>query len=163
VAALGPKAEAEGTVVGQHNHPPTGSHNTLSMALVTPKGQLASRDVDEVIAPGDLGEFGVLPGHVPFISTLRPGVLVVRNGAKREVFAVGVGILEVGVTGFVHVLVTRAQAAGEIDGGAAAAEKAGLQEQLARGGLEGAQLTVARENLEWAQARVDAKARSAAN
>jgi len=48
--------------------------------LVSPERMLLSEDVDMVTLPGTDGDFGVLAGHAPVISTLRPGVIVVEGG-----------------------------------------------------------------------------------
>ena len=52
----------------------------ILLEVVTPEKQLLSQQVDEVIAPGSEGEFGVLPGHCHFLSTLRIGELLVQKG-----------------------------------------------------------------------------------
>ncbi|MBM4121397.1 MAG: F0F1 ATP synthase subunit epsilon, partial [Nitrospira sp.] len=52
----------------------------LLLEVVTPDKLLLSKQVDEVIAPGAEGEFGVLPGHCHFLSTLRIGELRYRIG-----------------------------------------------------------------------------------
>jgi len=49
----------------------------LSFELVSPERLLMSAQVDMVVVPGGDGDFGVLPGHAPVISTVRPGVLEV--------------------------------------------------------------------------------------
>ncbi|MES0883230.1 F0F1 ATP synthase subunit epsilon [Roseibium sp. SCP14] len=48
--------------------------------LVSPERQLLSEQVAEVVVPGTEGEFGVLKNHSPFMSTIKPGILKVRNG-----------------------------------------------------------------------------------
>ena len=48
--------------------------------LVAPERLLASEDVDMVVVPGTEGDFAVLPGHAPMVSTLRPGALEVYEG-----------------------------------------------------------------------------------
>ena len=48
--------------------------------LVSPERQLLSEEVAEVVIPGTEGEFGVLKNHSPFMSTIKPGILKVRNG-----------------------------------------------------------------------------------
>lgn len=70
--------------------------DTIRFELVSPERLLMSEDVAQVDVPGAEGDFGVLPMHAPTISTLRAGVLVVRDadGAKREVFVRG-GFAEV--------------------------------------------------------------------
>lgn len=124
-------------------------------------------EVDEVIAPGVLGEFGVLPGHVPFLSILKPGVLVYASREGARVLAVGEGILEVARSERgerVLVLVDEALAARAIDAAAADAELASVDLELARWkrdlGGEYQALLVRRA---WAAARVDAAARVAAS
>jgi F-type H+-transporting ATPase subunit epsilon len=64
--------------------------------LVSPERQLRSEDVDMVVVPGSEGDFGVLPGHAPIISTIRPGVIEVHRGAAApdRIFISG-GICEV--------------------------------------------------------------------
>ena len=67
----------------------------MRLSVTTPQGALVEADVDEVTAPGALGEFGVLPGHVPFLSALQPGVFVFRNKDGSRILAVSEGVLEV--------------------------------------------------------------------
>jgi len=55
----------------------------LILEIVTPEGLLVREEVDEVIAPGADGYFGVLPGHTPFFSTLGLGEITVRTGTDR--------------------------------------------------------------------------------
>jgi F-type H+-transporting ATPase subunit epsilon len=54
----------------------------VSFELVSPDRLLLSTDVDMVVVPGAEGDFGVLPGHAPFLSTLRSGVIDVWEGNK---------------------------------------------------------------------------------
>lgn len=67
----------------------------MRLSITTPRGALVDTDVEEVTAPGVLGEFGVLPGHVPLMSALRPGVLIYRTKDHVGVVAVGQGYLQV--------------------------------------------------------------------
>lgn len=52
----------------------------IQFELVSPERLLMSRAVDMVVVPGVEGDFGALPSHAPFISTLRPGVIAVYEG-----------------------------------------------------------------------------------
>lgn len=52
----------------------------LAFSLVSPEKELFSGEVDHVIAPGTEGEFGVLPAHAPFMTTLKNGVVRVLDG-----------------------------------------------------------------------------------
>src|SRR5215472_16713039 len=68
----------------------------VQFELVTPERLLLSEMVEMVVIPGSEGNFGVLPGHAPLISTIRPGVIEVYAGGRvqRRLFVVG-GIAEV--------------------------------------------------------------------
>ncbi len=50
--------------------------------LVTPAQLVFSEDADMVVVPGAEGDFGVLPGHTPFLTTLRPGLIDIHNGGS---------------------------------------------------------------------------------
>jgi F-type H+-transporting ATPase subunit epsilon len=58
------------------------------LEIVTPYGLIFSEEVDEVTAPGSEGEFGVLPEHVPFVTTLKVGILTCRTGNQTVIFFV---------------------------------------------------------------------------
>jgi F-type H+-transporting ATPase subunit epsilon len=68
----------------------------VQFELVTPEALLVSRDVDMVVVPGTEGNFGVLPGHSPLISTIRPGTIDIYDGRDitERIFVAG-GIAEV--------------------------------------------------------------------
>ena len=68
----------------------------ISFRLVMPERELLNTEADMVVVPGSEGDFGVLHGHAPLISTVRPGVLEVLQGNKVEQrFMVAGGIAEV--------------------------------------------------------------------
>ena len=68
----------------------------VQFELVTPEELLVSRDVDMVVVPGTEGNFGVLPGHSPLISTIRPGTIdIYDGGAVTERIFVAGGLAEV--------------------------------------------------------------------
>jgi F-type H+-transporting ATPase subunit epsilon len=73
---------------------------TFPFELVSPERLLVSEQVEEVVAPGTEGEFGVLAGHAPFLSTLKPGIVTVKlpGGALRKLFVRG-GFAEVNASG----------------------------------------------------------------
>jgi F-type H+-transporting ATPase subunit epsilon len=68
----------------------------VQFELVSPERLLLSETVEMVVIPGSEGNFGVLPGHAPLISTIRPGIIEVYEGqtVARRLFVVG-GIAEV--------------------------------------------------------------------
>jgi F-type H+-transporting ATPase subunit epsilon len=140
----------------------------MRLSLTTPRGALVDADVDEVTAPGALGEFGVLPGHVPFLSVLRPGVFVYRTKDGPRYLAVGDGVLEVARVGEkgdkVLVLVDQASHAREVDREAAAKELAAVDQEIAHWKKENAgEFQALLSRRAWAAARVEAAARIAAH
>jgi F-type H+-transporting ATPase subunit epsilon len=73
----------------------------LHFELVTPARLVRSDDVYMVVVPGSEGEFGVLEGHAPFMSTIRDGALKVykTDGAAPEEIRITGGFAEVGANG----------------------------------------------------------------
>lgn len=68
---------------------------TIHLDVVSAEESLYSGTVEEVIAPGIMGEFGILPRHSPLISQLRPGELKYKTSEGMESLFVSGGILEV--------------------------------------------------------------------
>ena len=67
----------------------------LRFSLVAPERELYSGEVDQVDAPGAEGDFGVLFGHEPFMTTLRPGQVIVRDGSSSRIFTIEGGFADV--------------------------------------------------------------------
>ena len=67
----------------------------LRFSLVAPERELFAGEVDQVDAPGAEGDFGVLAGHAPFMTTLREGVVTVRDGGTVRVFQIQGGFADV--------------------------------------------------------------------
>ena len=72
---------------------------TFQFDLVSPEKLLLSGDVDQVDVPGSEGDFGVLAGHAPFVTTLRPGILVVHRAGGALRVVVSGGFAEVSAAG----------------------------------------------------------------
>lgn len=68
---------------------------TLRLEIVTPEAKAYSEDVDMVTIPGSEGELGVLPQHVPLLTSIKPGELRVLKGGKETFLAVGEGFVEI--------------------------------------------------------------------
>ena len=70
--------------------------NAVQFELVSPEKLLLSEEVEMVVIPGAEGDFGVLPGHTPVISTVRPGIIHIFQGGsvKTRIFIAG-GFAEV--------------------------------------------------------------------
>jgi len=86
----------------------------LLLEIVTPQGLIFSEEVDEVTASGSEGEFGVLPGHVPFVTTLKIGMLTCKTGNETKIFFVNWGYAEIGADK-VLVLADSAERSDDID------------------------------------------------
>ncbi len=86
----------------------------LKLTLVTPYKKVLEEEVDEITASGSIGEFGILPGHAPFLSSLKIGELSYKKGSIVEHMAVNWGYFEV-EDDTVTVLVETAEMAEEID------------------------------------------------
>ncbi len=72
-----------------------GTPDKLRLDVVTPEDLLVSEEVDEVTAEGLEGDFGVLPGHINFLTALRPGTLTYRIGDAAHRLELPGGIAEV--------------------------------------------------------------------
>lgn len=86
----------------------------LKLEMVTPYKRVLSEEVDEITAPGFVGELGLLPGHTPLLTTLRVGELSYKKGNELFRLAVNWGYLEV-EDDTVTVLVDTAEKSDEID------------------------------------------------
>jgi F-type H+-transporting ATPase subunit epsilon len=103
----------------------------LHLEVVTPEKVMVSQEVEIVVAPGSLGEFGILEGHVPFLSGIIPGELRYSSGSQTERFVVTTGFAEVSENR-VSVLVDAAERAAEIDVERARKAMERAKERLAR-------------------------------
>jgi F-type H+-transporting ATPase subunit epsilon len=106
----------------------------ITLHIVTPDHSY-KEEVDEVSLPGQLGDFGVLPGHTPFFSALRTGQMWYRHGATKHLLAVSVGFVEV-LPDRVTVLAQVAERAEELDEARAEAGMSRAEEMLRGGSVE---------------------------
>ena len=87
---------------------------TLKLEIITPEETAYSEDVDMVTLPALEGELGIYPEHLPVMTQMVPGEIVVRKSGQDHSFAVGEGLIE--ITGdHVAVLTDLAIAADKID------------------------------------------------
>jgi len=101
----------------------------IRLRIVTPSRLMLDEEVDEVTAIGELGEFGVLPNHISFLSTLVPGELSYKQGGTKRVLAVSGGYAEV-LDNVMTVLAPAAEFAAEIDSARAQRAKERAEKQL---------------------------------
>ena len=118
----------------------------MQFELATPTRLLVSSEVDEVVAPGTEGYFGVLPGHAPFLTTLTAGELMYRQGRDEQRLAVIGGFAEVNAD-HVIVLAEAAERPEEID-----RERAERARQRAEQRLTGRSPTASTEDIDYARA-----------
>jgi F-type H+-transporting ATPase subunit epsilon len=117
--------------------------------LVSPERLLISSDVAQVDVPGSEGDFGVLAGHAPLVTTMRPGILVIyRDGQDPLRIVINGGFAEVGPNGLT-VLADTAVPIDEFDAAALAGVIKDTEEEIAGStdGMERDKLTRRLEQL----------------
>jgi F-type H+-transporting ATPase subunit epsilon len=129
----------------------------LGVNLVTPRGVVAHTDTDAITAPGELGEFELMPGHVSELTALKPGVLTIGERNKVR-YAVSSGYLRVDQSSAVEILVEEAVLGSEVDVDRARTEQKAADAELAKWGdkpTDGEYRNVLHRAL-WAKAQLDA-------
>lgn len=107
---------------------------TTHLDIVSAEHEIFSGIVEMVVATGDLGEIGIIPGHAPLLTVLKPGeVRVTLPGGTEEIYYVQGGMLEV-QPHCVTVLADVAERADHLDEAAALAAKANAEAALANKG-----------------------------
>lgn len=105
---------------------------SFSLEIVTPFRKVFSEPVNAIIAPGEEGYFGVLPGHTPLLISLQIGYLKVEQGERVSYFSISGGFAEVLPNG-VKIFAETAEAAAEIDEKRAEEAKARATQRLQEG------------------------------
>lgn len=133
--------------------------DVLTLEVATPLGLVLTTQAESVQAPSVKGEFGVLPGHLPLLAALKPGVLRYRIGGHAHVAAVSAGFVEAG-SDKVLLLTDAFVAPKDIDEEAARSELERAEANLAGFGeeYEGREFEQLQRQIDWARARLDAKA-----
>ena len=103
---------------------------TIDVRVVSAEGSIYEGTADMVIAPGQMGELGILPRHAPLLTGLRPGELRIKHGAETEYLFVNGGILEI-QPDVVTVLADSAERAADIDEAKAKAAKEAAEARIA--------------------------------
>ena len=132
----------------------------IRLRVVTPSRMLLDEDVDEVTAPGELGEFGVLPNHIAFLTTLVPGELSYKQGSSKKTLAVGGGYAEV-LDNVMTVLPPAAEFADEIDSARAQRAKERAEKLMAELNREEKDWEMAEAALKRALVRLQVASREA--
>lgn len=122
---------AQGAIVARVE----GIPKTVTLEVVTPTRMVAREEVEEVVAPGAEGYFGVMGGHLPFMSTLKTGELAYRKNGTWRYLAMSWGYAEVRPE-TVIILAEAAEKAEEIDAARSQRARDRAFERLAKWGDE---------------------------
>jgi len=122
--------------------------------VVTPTRAVVDQPVTEVTAPGSLGEFGVLPDHANFLTSLDSGRLTYKDGGGAHLLAIKDGFAEVS-DNVMTVLAEAAEAPAEVNTAAARADLQAAEAALAQLAPVDADFPAADAKRRWAQARLD--------
>lgn len=147
--------------------------DTLELDILTPDGRVDLRvgeggggsagdgpiEVEGVEVPAALGEMGVRPRHVPFLTPVLPGVVRFKYDGESRRVAIGRGFLEIGDGGAVTILTSHAVRSWEIDADTVAAARDEVVESLgefAKAALDDAEAVKLRQERDWLEAQLRA-------
>lgn len=129
--------------------------NTFALKIVTPEGVVYEDDVLEVLLPSTSGQIGILPGHIPLISRLQAGEIVVKKTGGDTSLAASSGFVEVRPGNQVYVVVDTAERAEHIDATRAQAAYERAQELLKQAqSVEDVQFALVQAKIEKELARL---------
>ena len=133
--------------------------DTLKLEIVTPESKIYSEDVEMVTLPGSEGEAGIYPNHVPLMTQVQAGEIVVSRDGNEEIVAIGEGFAE--VTGeHVAILTDNAANSGDIAEAAAEQAKAKAEQRLQEGGdISEDEARALNQAVLYSQAQIKAKRR----
>ena len=133
--------------------------DTLKLEIVTPESKIYSEDVEIVTLPGSEGEAGIYPNHVPVMTKVQAGEIVVSRDGNEEIVAIGEGFAE--ITGeHVAILTDNAANSGDIDEAAAEQAKAKAEQRLQEGGdISEDEARALNQAIFYSQAQIKAKRR----
>tara|TARA_B100002049_G_scaffold234141_1_gene216039 strand:- start:351 stop:767 length:417 start_codon:yes stop_codon:yes gene_type:complete len=133
--------------------------DTLKLEIVTPESKIYSEDVEMVTLPGSEGEAGIYPNHVPLMTQVQAGEILVNRGGTEEVVAIGEGFAE--ITGeHVAILTDNAANSDDIDEAAAEEARAKAEQRLAEGGdISEEEAQILNQAILYSEAQIKAKRR----
>src|ERR1700730_14666497 len=132
----------------------------IRLRIVTPTRLLLDEEVDEVTAPGALGEFGVLPNHITFLTLLVPGEMSYKQGMTKHYLAISGGYAEV-MNNVMTVLASAAEFASEIDTNRARQARDTAEKRMGELNYEDKEFNIAETALRWANARLEVASKEA--
>lgn len=126
----------------------------LTIEVVTPTKRMLTMEADEVTMTGELGQIGVLPGHIPMVTTLAPGVLNVRKGSQLDLYFVAGGVAQIDHDK-ITILAEGAETKAEIDAANAEASRQDAEKKLLKVSFYEETYAETHNELRRAQARLD--------
>lgn len=128
---------------------------SLALEVATPVGMALSLETDSVQVPSVAGEFGVLPGHLPLLAAVKPGILTYKDGGQVQRAAVGGGFVEA-TGGRVRVITEFFVKQGEVNLEAAQKDLDAAAKRLreTKATIEDVEYREAQRDYDWAQARI---------
>ena len=134
--------------------------DTLKLEIVTPESIIYSEDVEMVTLPGSEGEAGIYPNHVPLMTKVQAGEIIVNRGGTEEVVAISEGFAE--ITGdHIAILTDNAANSSDIDEAAAEEARAKAEQRLEEGGdISEEEAKALTQAILYSQAQIKAKRRN---
>ena len=131
---------------------------TLKLEIVTPEAKIYSEEVEVVTLPGSEGELGIYPNHVPLMTQVHAGEVIVSRGGTEEVLAMGEGFIE--VTGnHVAILTDNAANSADIDEAAAEEARSKAENRLKEGDISEEEARILNQAIMFSEAQIKAKRR----
>ena len=133
--------------------------DTLKLEIVTPESKIYSEDVEMVTLPGSEGEAGIYPNHVPLMTQVQAGEIIVKRGGNEEIVAIGEGFAE--VTGdHVAILTDNAANSDDIDEATAEEARTKAEQRLAESGdISEEEARALNQAILYSEAQIKAKRR----
>lgn len=125
----------------------------INFKIATPERVVFKDEVEQITLPTKMGEITILPNHIPLISVLAPGELIVKKGNVARAMSVSGGFIEVQAEKVV-VLADTAERAEEIDIERARAAKERAKEAMEKKNLDAVQFTSLAAQIEKEMARI---------
>ena len=132
--------------------------DTLKLEIVTPETTIYSEDVEMVTLPGSEGEAGIYPNHVPLMTRVQAGEIIVNRGGTEEVVAIGEGFAE--ITGdHIAILTDNAANSADIDEAAAEEARSKAENRLKEGDISEEEARILNQAILYSAAQIRAKHR----
>ena len=132
--------------------------DTLKLEIITPESVIYSEQVDMVTLPGSEGEAGIYPNHIPLMTKVKAGELIVKKGSTEEILVVGEGFAE--VTGdHVAILTDNAANSADIDEAIAEEARRKAEARLAEGDISEEEAKALNQAILYSAAQIKAKRR----